>query len=440
MVYVNVFGLIPKLDDVDVIVLSYDFLWLRTWPIWREIVRRIQHLMNCATIRIAFPQDDYVCCEYLDDFICSQEIDFVYSPITADLEVLYPCSFARGTKFGEALTGYVDEFAFKQVQIHALPFADRQIDVGQRVRQLSPHLGEKSVLKSQLALIFAKTATGLGFKCDVSTRAEDVLYGDDWYRFLGNTKFTIGAKGGASLADPRGKLANQVRRIRALRPSIGDDDLKSRLKIRNGLSGNFTAISPRIFEASAMGACQILKKDEYLDGFEPWKHYVPIESPSLIDEDVVSVMRDHAQASEIAQSSRDFLIDSGRFTYRRFLSQVAQDVGLSTTRSIAQVSDSSCELDAAIGDDGVALRWVQSYLAGAFADGELSKVEKSLVSGKFLALDESDKEWAFHAESNIESLLRWVEALRSKRLMVESVAIPWRSASSFLQPKPGTTV
>jgi len=143
-------------------------------------------------------------------------------------------------------------------------------------------------------------------------------------------------------------------------------------------------------------------------------------------------MRDYARASEIVESARDFLIDSGDFTYTRFLDQLADDVGILTTNSVPQVRDSSSALDAAIGDNGVALSWLQSYLARAFANGELRRVEKSLNSGRFLTLDESDKAWASHAETNTESLLQWVEALRSKRLLVESVAIPWRSVSSFL--------
>lgn len=115
-------------------------------------------------------------------------------------------------------------------------------------------------------------------------------------------------------------------------------------------------------------------------------------------------------------------------------------MGLTTTISAPQVSDSSSELDAAIGDNGVALHWIQLYLARAFANGALRRVERSLNSGKFLAIHESDKEWFTHAETNLQSLLLWVEALRSKCLIVESVAIPWRSVSSYLQPWSGTKV
>jgi len=437
---INIFGLVPEPFHSDAVILTYDFLALRNWPIWKILVNRIRPIIKSSDIRIAMPQDDYSNCDLLDKFFCDFQITHVYSSITNDLHVLYPRASAKCLPFGEALTGYVDELEFERVSKFAKPYSQRELDLGQRVRSLSPNLGVRASEKGAFAVGFSRLAEERGFRCDVSVRDEDVLLGDDWYRFLGNTRFTIGAKGGASLADPTGRLADQVRRMRIRKPAIQDDEIRGRLKIQRGRPGDFAAISPRIFEASAMGVCQVLKRDIYLEGFEPWKHYVPIDSISRVDDAVVKVMRDYGRAAEIVEASQELLIHSGNFTYKRFLQRVAEDVGLTTTGSAPQVSDSSSELDAAIGDDGVALRWVQSYLARAFARGALPRVEKFLDTGRFLTLDQSDKEWASHVETNLQSLLLWVEALRSKRLLVESVAVPWRSVSSYLQPRSGTTV
>jgi len=437
---INVFGLVPEPVHSEAVILTYDFLALRNWPIWKILINRVRPMIESADVRIAMPQDDYSNCEILDKFICDFQITHVYSPIKDDLHILYPRASVRCLSFSEALTGYVDELEFERVSKFAKDYSQRELDLGQRVRSLPAHLGVRASDKGIAAVAFAKLAEERGFRCDVSARNEDVLLGDDWYRFLGNTRFTVGAKGGASLADPRGRLADQVRRMRVRQPNIQDDEIRSRLKMQRGRPGNFAAISPGIFEAAAMGVCQILKRDNYLEGFEPWKHYVPLDSVARLDDAVVNVMRDHERATDIVRSSQEFLIRSGSYTYKSFLQRVADDVGLITTMSVPQVSDSSSELDAAIGANGVALRCVQLYLARAFASGALRRVEKSLNSGKFLVLHESDKEWATHAETNLQSLLLWVEALRSKRLIVESVAIPWRSVSSYLKPHSGTTV
>ena len=430
---VNVFGLVPEVRNLSAVILTYDFLALRNRPIWKVLVRRVQSLIESAPVRIAMPQDDYTCCDILDQFICDLGITHVYTPINRDLEVLYPHATARSVKFFEALTGYVDVAEFNRVSQFSRPFSERQTDVGQRIRLLPPHLGSEAGEKGKLAIEFSKRAREAGFECDVSTRSEDVLLGDDWYRFLGNSKYTVSAKGGATLADPKGKLADQVRRMHLRESTVSNNVINSRLKRHLGRTGNFTAISPRIFEASAMGVCQILKRDDYFDGFEAWKHYVPIEKDSDPFNDVFDLMRDDARAIEIVKASQEFLLNSDEYTYKNFLRGLSKEIGLAASVATQQVTDSSTELDRAVGDNGEALVWLQSYLSRAMASGTLRKVERLLASGTFFCLSDEDKAWISHAENCKESILLWVQALLSKRLIVESVVIPWRSVSSYLQ-------
>ena len=188
-----------------------------------------------------------------------------------------------------------------------------------------------------------------------------------------------------------------------------------------------------------MGTCQILRRDDYLDGFEPWKHYVPVDEISRIDDRILAVMRDKDRAAEIIQSSQDFFIRSGNYTYKGFFERIAADVGLTTGKS-PHVIDGSSGLDGAVGINGESLWWVQSYLARTTASASLRKVEKFLSAGKFLPLNEGDKKWNIHVEANRDSLLLWVESLRNKKLLIESIAIPCRSASSYLQGQSPTTV
>lgn len=304
----------PEPVHSESVILTYDFLALRTWPMWKTLVNRVRPVIESAEICVAMPQDDYTFCHVLDVFICELKIPHVYSPITNNLHVIYPKAVTKSLIFGEALTGYVDEMEFARVTKFAKPWSERGLDLGQRVRLLPPHLGARASDKGAVAISFSKLAAQRGFRSDESTRDEDVLLGDDWYRFLGNTRFTVGAKGGASMADPKGRLADQVRRMRFLQPAVQDDEIRIRLKSQRGRLGDFSAISPRICEAAAMGVCQILKRDHYFEGFEPWKHYVPIDSVSRLDDAVIKVMRNHAQATGIVEQSQEFLIHSGNYT------------------------------------------------------------------------------------------------------------------------------
>jgi hypothetical protein len=208
MVYINVFGIIPPNIRADVVIVTYEFAALRNLPIWKILVKRIQALLAQAKCRILMPQDDYSRSDVLDEFVVNHAFNYVFTPITRDLDILYPQSTAAGVQFREAYTGYFEKTEWLRISAFAKPFHERTIDVGQRVRHLPPQLGEKAGIKGRLAIEFSELAMTRGFKCDVSTKSEDVFLGDEWWRFLGNIKFTVSRRGGASMTDPTGRLAD----------------------------------------------------------------------------------------------------------------------------------------------------------------------------------------------------------------------------------------
>lgn len=426
---VNAFGLIPEKTQFDAVILTYDFLWLRTWPIWSTLTNRIADIIHAASVRVAMPQDDYVCCDILDQFLCDYSITHVYTPILHDLGVLYPKATAKGVHFETALTGYVDEHTFARVQSFSRAFPDRAWDLGQRVRLLEPHLGSEATAKGQIALNFVREANAAGFKCNVSTKPEDVLLGDDWYRFLGDSRFTVGALGGASLADPKGRLTDHVRRMRVRHPEISNDEISQKLNLSSGRKGNFTAVSPRLFESAAMGVCQILQPGQYLDGFEPWVHYVPLDKFMTGSKRVFEVMRDHGHAQQIVDASRSFLIDSEKFTYRYFLLRLAKEIGLRRSKTETLVSDSSVMLDPAAAPNGQNLKSLQKTLRSYALKGKLRRLERDLSSERAVHVSNACTKDHF---PNSLALLPWIREFRNGRLLVESLSVPWRSASSYL--------
>jgi hypothetical protein len=400
--YVNCFGFIT--DEVldtkfEMVVVTYEVLAQRNTPFWQALEKRLLRILkNCQT-RVLMPQDDYSSCGVLDDFVCASNAQFVYSPITEDLEVLYPRAVSQGVKFFEALTGYWETQTTLPFTKFRRPFRDRSIDVGQRVRHLPPQLGVEASRKGYLAVTFAEQSRIMDFQVDVSTRDEDVLVGDDWWRFLGDTRFTIGRLGGASIGDPKGKLAQQVYRMRIRRPDISESEILKKLNWRNAKSGNFTAISPRLFEAAAMGVCQILENDHYFDGFEAWKHYVPLSYDLSNINEVFHVMRDFARCEEIVRESEAFLIKSDRFTYKSFVASLLHEtvdfrVDESLPPTVRDIDDEAMSQ-------------------------ENSRLTSTLRRHPF-------------QKANRRATDRWLAAYRRDELMPESFFIPWISAQAAL--------
>ncbi len=430
--YVNIFGVIPKLSKFDLVVVTYELVALRNLPIWKLLVKRMAPILEAARFRIAMPQDDYSRCDVLDSFIVNQKFDAVFTPITRDLEQLYPRAVRAGIQFHEAFTGYFELSDWSRLETFSRPFRDRSIDVGQRVRHLPPQLGTAAGIKGQLAIDFGNAAKNQGFVCDVSTRSEDVLLGDDWWRFLGNMKFTVSRRGGASMADPTGRLADRVRRYQMRHPEASMAEIAKRVSMKGGRIGDFSAISPRLFEAAALGVCQILEPDNYVDGFLPGVHYIPIEADLSNVDQVFETMRDLDRCEEIVNASQDLLLTSENFTYEAFVKQLSSVANIEHKfGSPSLFRDSSEDLDWIIGGETSNLRWVQDYVRRAFIKGRMVKCIENLQQGRLLILGAQDEVMKSWAESESESLLKWLTAFRSRRLMVESLVIPWRTATSL---------
>jgi len=408
VVYVNGFGNIdPELcnSDFDLVIATYEILAQRNTPYWRYLERRLRTLFARAKVRVVMPQDDYSSCALLDDFVVKTGTQFVFTPIRRDLSKLYPRSTAAGVEFREALTGYWESATSIEFLDLCRPFKERTIDLGQRVRHLPPQLGPAAEKKGQLALNFSEKCAAAGFRCDVSTRNEDVLVGIRWWEFLGDIRFTVGRLGGASVGDPFGKLAERAYRLKARKPAITRDELARRIRISTAPQGDFSAISPRLFEAAAMGVCQILEVDDYFSGFKPWDHFIPLEPDLGNLPQVFDAMKDHDLCASIVTRSQDFLIESNDYSYQKFVEYLIKEtLGESiSTSSVSSMTDHDALL---FGDSD--------------QSPELPRSSRTRNASH-----------PFHARARGESDI-WMAKYRDGTLVAESFFLPWISASEGL--------
>jgi len=316
--------------EPDLLIVNYDYLNYRFTPLWPYIRNRHRDLARRAQRVVAIAQDDFWAHRLLDNWCVAWGVDRVLTPIDTDLGVLYPRTVSKA-EFRTVLTGYAPS------RIEATPrLRDRAIDLGQRVRATPPHLGHFAQLKSEQAVVLADAARSAGFVVDVSTRVEDSLVGQAWSRFLQNCKFTMGMKGGASIADPFGLLYNRVDAYqnRSSQKELSTDAFEF-LRRRDG-KHQFSAVSPRLFEAASAGTCQILRRDDYLGALEPWTHYVPLEHDFANMAEVLDVMRDLDRCQEIANSATTRLIASREFGYQHLVSAATEDLLPNTAVSAIQ--------------------------------------------------------------------------------------------------------
>ncbi len=314
--------------DCNIFVINYDFLNYRFTPMWKSIKDRFKEVAQRAQYRVAIVQDDFWAHLELDDWIADWNIDRVLTPIESNLETLYPKSIQK-TEFKTVLTGYAPN---SKDCGERTPLSVRGIDLGQRVRHMSPSLGFYAEKKALQAINFGSLAEKKGFIVDVSADPNHALLGNQWIRFLSNSKFTVSMKGGASLADPRGMIHHKVNRYLARNPEAVFEEVES--SCFPGLDGKhvYSAISPRLFEAAAAGTCQVLQEDDYLGVLKPWVHYLPLKADLSNSQEILEAMKNLQECQKIADNCFETLISSNEFTHSNLNRDITS--GFTPNRSI----------------------------------------------------------------------------------------------------------
>lgn len=275
-------------------------------------------LRSIPAIKVAFPQDDANHGGLLDEWFEEIAIDAMYSVRPEHKRLLYPKTSARA-EVRRTYSGFVDDHTLNEIRCFSKPFAERQVDLGQRVTFYPPRGGRLARVKGQAAEIMKKAGLERGLKVDISTRPEDTLLGTDWYRFLGNCKFVPGAEGGMGLWDPYGVLYDRIEEYLTKNPGAGFEEVEE--ACFPGLDGkySFPGFSPRILETAMCGCCQILVEGEYLGVLRPYKHYIPLRRDFSNLDEVFDLMRDEARVQSIIAAAYEALIESPEFRYSNFV-------------------------------------------------------------------------------------------------------------------------
>ena len=299
----------------DLIVYDATALAIRQLPTARpRLDRLIADLEPLTAVRIAAPLDEFLANGDLNQLLVQARVDRVYSPAPeAVWPTLYPAMSARGA-VAPMLTAYIDDALQRRARRYSPP-GQRPIWLGYRTCEADPRFGSIGRLKSEIGSRAAEWATARGLPHDVRGSGDGVKLGDDWMRFLRDTRVTVGVEGGADVLDIDGGLAaaHQDASV-AWSPS----PTSARLGLR--------ALSPRHLEAAACGTGQVLVRGNYSGVLEPGIHYVPVD-PDLgdLDNGLNACLDDEVLQARIEAARRDLVV-SDRYTWRRKLRDIRSEV------------------------------------------------------------------------------------------------------------------
>lgn len=231
-------------------------------------------------------------------------------------EVVYPSARYPETEFRQVLTGYVPLHLSGSSRMR--PIADRPIHVGYRGRDLGPRYGRLARMKFDIGRVFQHASVLRKVPCDIAMDEASRIYGDAWYRWLGNCRAVLGTESGSNIFDFDGSIdavsrSAQGRPLPALvQREIDELDRTFRMG----------QISPRVFEAAAMGTALVLYEGRYSDALVPYEHYIPVAHDHSNMDEIFRAIADLDGLQAMVSRARAHLIDSGLFGYRAFVQEV----------------------------------------------------------------------------------------------------------------------
>jgi hypothetical protein len=312
-------GFHAGLDRVEpgAIVLHYSLFGSGRYKLDEPTLRWLRARRDA--LKIAFFQDEHHFCRKRFAFVNELAIDLVYTHVSPRHIPAVWGRYAPTTRAVFNLPGYVHDGLLAAARRFALPVGDRSIDVGYRGRGLPPHMGAGSQEKRVIGERFRALAADTPLRIDIATDEGSRIYGDDWYRFLGRCRATLGVEAGVSYMDLEDECQAEYERLRAAGRDPTLEELQSGALGRWDGRIPYRTIGPRHFEAAAFRVCQVLFEGEYSGAMAAGTHYVPLARDFSNFGDVVDTLRDPDAVRAITDRAHADLIASGRYGYARFV-------------------------------------------------------------------------------------------------------------------------
>jgi hypothetical protein len=154
---------------------------------------------------------------------------------------------------------------------------------------------------------------------DISSRPQDLLLGDEWYKFLLRCKYTLGAESGSSILDIDGTLRQRVLAYVAAHPQAPLAEIAAACFPHHDGSLGLAVIAPRHLEACATRTCQVLIEGTYNGILIPGQHYIALKPDYSNIDQVLQVIQDDQLRPQMIEQAYCDVVASGRYSYRSFV-------------------------------------------------------------------------------------------------------------------------
>lgn len=325
----------------DVVIFHYTAMELRGldrhWANFLQLMKLIWREYPCK--KIIMSQDDYTLTERIWDLALGVKADKIYTVMRKwDHSILYPKSMLGNIEIKTVLTGYVEESYIDKITYR--DHRQRKYDVVYRACKLSYRYGKQGQLKYELVPYFNKKLKNSGFIYDIASTNDNkgAVLGNSWFDFLASSRTVIGCLGGAGFADITGEYDKKVREYTALHTDATYEETKEVCfpDVKENLTG---VVSPRIFDAAITKTCQILVGEDFQEILRPNVDYIVLNTDFSNIDEVIIKMKDIDYCEEIANNCYEHVVESQKYTYKKFAKWLINDIGLISSDENNSIND-----------------------------------------------------------------------------------------------------
>ena len=311
-------GMPPYLRPFDVVVIHYS---VRVSLEEHLNAHYAEALRMHPGLKVLFLQDEYDCPNTACNWIERLGIQSVFSACVPEnyRELVYPSPRFKHVDFRPTLTGYVPR-RLEAARIWK-PLAQREYLIGYRGRELGPWYGALGRQKLEIGRRMKEICAEQGLRVDIEWSDDKRIYGAQWYEFISNCRATLATESGSDVFDFDGSLKATVEKAMRLHPEMTSDEAYERYIRQHDGKLRGRGISPKVFEAIALGTALVMFEGHYSGAVEPGAHYIVLnEDFSNVDE-VLGRLKDDAYLAELTQRAYRDVVQSGRYSYRHFIEE-----------------------------------------------------------------------------------------------------------------------
>jgi hypothetical protein len=307
----------PDFTVFDVVIIHYSIITFS--PLYLPPIYR-RALQSFTGLKIVFIQDEYRTVFQAIDAMIELGIDVLFTCVPeANIDRIYGQLRRRGVRIETTLTGYV---ADNLLGLRPAPLRERPLDVTYRGRTLPYTLGKLGQEKVFIAREFNLYAGDFNLKTDIGWREQDRIYGDAWIQFMCSGRAVLGTESGASICDFTGEIDRCVQLYLLEHPNAAFEEVFDALLAPYEGNAVINTISPRAFEAIALGTVLVQFPGSYSGILESNRHYIPLEKDFSNITDVAAQLQDLDYLEAMTRRAREEIIDSGNYAYQKFSREV----------------------------------------------------------------------------------------------------------------------